>query len=40
MMMINVTKGWGLSVRGVIWLTSVGRWMNVPIADWLAENGY
>ena len=40
MMMTKVTEGRRSSVRYIILLMSVGHLMNVPIADWLAENGY
>ena len=40
MVMTNVTEGQGPSVQGVILITSAGHLMNVPIPDWLAENGY
>ena len=40
MVMTIVTKGQGSSIRSVILLMSTGRVTNVPISDWLAENGY
>ena len=40
MVMTNVTKGRGSDVQRVILLTSTGYLMNVPIPDWLVENGY
>ena len=40
MVMTNMTKGQGPSVRCIILLTFAGRLMHVPMADWLAKNGY